>query len=63
MAYETHAIREQILRTTNPEDAAERHRFALLVLRARLAEEDDPIPQGPVVDCLRCAAIYAAGGS
>jgi len=53
--YEQLAIDEQHARLTDDELAADFHKLALLVLSARLAEEDDPQPPEPVADCLACA--------
>jgi hypothetical protein len=33
------------------------------VLRARMAEEEDPKPKEATIHCLNCAAAYAAGGT
>lgn len=60
-AYERLAVQEQMLRTTDPEGANVCHDAAVRVLRARLAEDDDPkVPTLPI-HCLNCAAAYAAG--
>jgi hypothetical protein len=60
-AYERHAVAEQVARQNDPELAEEYHAFAVRVLRARMAEDDDKKPEPPTVHCLQCAAIYAAG--
>jgi hypothetical protein len=62
-AYERHAVAEQVARTANPDLAEEYHGFAVRVLRARMAEEEDKKPEPATVHCLNCAAAYAAGGN
>lgn len=59
-AFERLAVKEQIVRTTDPASAEEFHAFGNAVLRARLAEEDDPEPQ-PACRCAACGAAYAKG--
>jgi len=61
-AYERFAVDEQLARPSDPELAEDLHRTAVRLLRARMAEEDDPKLQTPTVHCLNCAAAYAAGG-
>lgn len=61
-AYERHAVAEQVTRQTDPDMAEEYHDFAVRLLRARMAEDDDPKPGTPTIHCLNCAAAYAAGG-
>lgn len=61
-AYERHAVAEQLARPTDPELAEDFHRFTVRLLRARMAEDEDPKPASPTVHCLNCAAAYAAGG-
>ena len=60
LAYERHSVAEQVTRPTDPELASDYHDFAVRVLRARMAEEEDPKPSEPC-GCIQCAAIYAAG--
>jgi hypothetical protein len=62
-AYERHSVAEQVTRPTDPELASDYHDFAVRVLRARMAEEEDKKPSELPIHCLNCAAAYAAGGS
>ena len=61
MAYERLAVNEQLTRTTDPELAEDFHRLSTRVLRARLAEEDNPEPKVPTMDCLPCAVAMRKG--
>jgi hypothetical protein len=63
LAYERHAVAEQVTLANDPELASEYHDFAMRVLRARMAEEEDPKPKEATIHCLNCAAAYAAGGT
>lgn len=60
-AYERHAVAEQVSQPDDPATAEEYHRFAVRVLQARMAEEDDRKPGELPMHCLDCAAAYAAG--
>jgi hypothetical protein len=63
LAYERHAVAEQVTLGNDPELAIEYQTFAKRVLRARMAEEEDPKPKEATIHCLNCAAAYAAGGT
>lgn len=61
-AYERFCVDEQLARATDPELAEDFHKLGVRLLRARMAEEENPKPQTPTMHCLNCAAAYAAGG-
>jgi hypothetical protein len=58
-AYERHAVAEQVARQNEPDLAEEYHAFAVRVLRARMAEDEDKRPEPPTVHCLACGMVYA----
>ena len=58
-AYERHAVQEQLLRTSDPEGSQMHHDIAVRLLRARMAEDDDPKMPPMAMHCLTCARVYA----
>lgn len=58
-AYERHAVQEQLLRTVDPEGSQVHHETCVRLLRARMAEEDDPKMPPMAMHCLTCARVYA----
>ena len=61
--YELFCVKEQIARTTDPELAEDYHRIAVRLLRARLAEEENPKVKPPLLmHCFQCAWAYATQG-